>query len=115
MSQLKEIIFDGNIVGQWATKDVLINGRLLDPAESQQYINHSPDGHNWSYAGSGPAQLALSVLLAFLPQAEAMSLYQAFKHEVIALLPAEDFILSMQSVTDWITKKKGGQNAKIQK
>lgn len=28
----------------------------------QEIRNHSPDGFNWGYAGSGPAQLALAIL-----------------------------------------------------
>ena len=31
---------------------------LLKPERSQRVKNHSPDGFNWGYAASGPAQLA---------------------------------------------------------
>jgi len=35
----------------------------LDPRPSLQFWKHSPDGFEWSYGGSGPAQLALAILL----------------------------------------------------
>jgi len=35
----------------------------LDPRPSLQLRKHSPDGFEWSYGGSGPAQLALAILL----------------------------------------------------
>ncbi len=35
----------------------------LSPEPSQEIINHSPDGFNWGYGGSGPAQLALGFYL----------------------------------------------------
>jgi len=38
------------------TRTVLVDGRLLDPAPSQRLWNHSPDGFNWGYAGSGPVR-----------------------------------------------------------
>lgn len=35
----------------------------LKPEASQKIINHSPDGFQWGYSGSGPSQLALAILL----------------------------------------------------
>jgi hypothetical protein len=48
--------------------------------------NHSPDGFNWGYGGSGPAQLALAILLDHLDgnKDEAQLYYQLFKFKVIA-------------------------------
>lgn len=66
---------------------VTIHGNFLDPAESQAIINHSPTGFSWGYAGSGPAQLALAILLRFCKKDEAIRLYQPFKFDVIAKLP----------------------------
>jgi len=39
---------------------VLVNGKDLNPRSD--LMNHSPDGFNWGYGGSGPAQLALAIL-----------------------------------------------------
>ena len=46
------------LAGNFATKQIWINGKELNPHYSQSVRNHSPDGFNWSYGGSGPAQLA---------------------------------------------------------
>ena len=37
--------------------------RQLHPERSQAVKNHSPDGFNWGYGGSGPGQLTLAILL----------------------------------------------------
>jgi len=75
--------------GKADTRDVWLDGKLLDPTESQALRNHSPDGFNWGYGGSGPAQLALAITLELTGKAEG---YQHFKWNVIATLPqGEDF------------------------
>ena len=49
--------------------------------------NHSPTGFAWGYGGSGPAQLALAILMHALGDADrALRLYQDFKWAVIAKL-----------------------------
>ena len=89
-----------------ARNRVWINGRELTPAESQKVRNHSPDGFNWGYHGSGPAQLALAICLLELPPAEAQEVYQDFKRGVIAELPTgHDFEIEfdfMGWVNAWV-------------
>ncbi len=47
--------------------------------------NHSPTGFAWGYSGSGPAQLALALLMDALGNAElALKHYQDFKWQVVA-------------------------------
>jgi hypothetical protein len=59
--------------------------KLLDPKPSQALRNHSPDGFEWGYAGSGPAQLALAILLDYTGDATtALDNYQDFKFAFIA-------------------------------
>jgi hypothetical protein len=70
---------------------VWLNGKPLNPAPSQKVVNHSPDGFAWGYAGSGPAQLALAILLKLLPKDFARSEYQDFKFDVIQRLPQGSF------------------------
>jgi len=77
-----------------ATREVLLDGELLDPVPSQMHWNHSPDGFNWGYNGSGPAQLALAI---FLKLKKVATGYQDFKAEVIAKLPmGEDFEIEFE-------------------
>ena len=47
--------------------------------------NHSPDGFEWGYAGSGPAQLALALCADALDDDDrALKIYQEFKFRVVA-------------------------------
>lgn len=63
--------------------------RRLDPR--LDLANHSPSGFEWGYAGSGPAQLALAILADALgDDGRALQLYQRFKSEVVAQMPADD-------------------------
>jgi len=65
--------------------------RPLDPAPSQALRNHSPDGFEWGYEGSGPAQLALALLLDCLgDEDEALEHYQAFKRAHLAPLGRDE-------------------------
>lgn len=83
----EEIYLQGNFSEGY----ILLNGDLLDPALSQKICNHSPDGFTWGYSGSGPAQLALAILLEYWPVKAAVACYQAFKFAFIASLPQADF------------------------
>jgi len=66
------------------------NGRKFSPKRSQRVWNHSPDGFCWGYGGSGPAQLALAILLSEgLGRKEAIRYYQCFKFCMIARLPCD--------------------------
>ena len=60
--------------------DVYVRGHKLDPKDSQKIRNHSPDGFNVGYHGSGPAQCALGILLYVLPRRLAEIVYQDFKN-----------------------------------
>ncbi len=66
---------------------VLEDGKktLLDPKPSQDLYNHSPDGFNWGYAGSGPAQAALAILLDCIGKDLAFLFYQSFKFDFVAV------------------------------
>lgn len=58
-------------------------GERLNPRYDLR--NHSPDGFEWGYGGSGPAQLALAILADYLKDDEnALRLYQDFKWAVVA-------------------------------
>lgn len=92
------------IKGDYATRKVFINSSELLPHESQRIYNHSPDGFFWGYCGSGPAQLALALLLEFCYRQDAENLYQQFKSDVIAALPQSDFELDPATVIDWLEK-----------
>src|SRR4051812_13258550 len=80
--------------GNARSRAVWLNDKPLSEKESQLMRNHSPDGFNWGYGGSGPAQLALAILLRTMEVDDAMRLYQSFKFRVIAHIEqGEDFQL----------------------
>lgn len=57
--------------------------------------NHSPDGFEWGYGGSGPAQLSLALACDALGDVErARRVYQELKWRVIARLPRDAWQLS---------------------
>lgn len=84
-------------------------------------VHHSPDGFEWNYPGSGPADLALNILNAFVPpradgyaavkclQGEAsrtaMELHQAFKFAHIATMPRQGGQIPAMEVMKWLDNK----------
>lgn len=80
-----------HLEGEYKSGDVTMNGKPLDPTRSLNVYNHSPTGFLWGYNGSGPAQLALAILLEFTTREIALKNYQTFKNKVIAALPQNDF------------------------
>lgn len=77
------------------------NKKILDPAFSQKLYNHSPDGFNWGYSGSGPAQAALGILLDCVGRDTAFLLYQLFKFEFVAGW-GDGFTISEKRIKNWI-------------
>lgn len=93
---------ENEIVGNWKTREVKIDGQPLDPTPSHHIWNHSPDGFMWGYQGSGPAQLALAVLYEVTgDEKQAVALHQTFKREVIGILPQDDFVILID-VKAWV-------------
>jgi hypothetical protein len=67
--------------------------RGLDPRFDLR--THSPDGFEWGYGGSGPAQLALALAADVLGDDEAaLGVYQLLKFRVVGRLPAEAWTLT---------------------
>lgn len=74
--------------------------------------SHSPTGFEWGYGGSGPAQLALAMLIDHftidrdgLPWSNierAEALYQRFKFKVIARLPQKNWRLTSKDVENFV-------------
>jgi hypothetical protein len=93
------------IAGEPGSRVVWIDDRPLTPMKSQRVWNHSPDGFNWGYEGSGPAQLALAILLAAgVPKDRAVALHQQFKREIIAALPQGRRFAIDVDVAQWVAR-----------
>lgn len=98
------MIIEGTLIKGYA--EVSVDGKFLDPKPSQKVWNHSPDGFNWGYGGSGPAQLALAILLAAGIRSErAVTLHQAFKWAFIATLPREESFSIDVDIQKWIERE----------
>jgi hypothetical protein len=96
------VAYHGRAKDYRVTVETLYDEKLLP-----HRVMHSPDGFCWGYGGSGPADLARSLLMHFM-QTDDVSpwLYQQFKDDVIARLPQQgDWTLTFDQVRDWLSKQ----------
>jgi len=65
-------------------------------------VRHSPTGFEYGYGGSGPADLALSILAACVSMEKANRWYGKFKIERIAAETAREWTLTVRQVREWV-------------
>ena len=79
---------------------------VIEPGLESRKLNHicrhSPDGFEWGYGGSGPSDLALSILIDAVGPVLAEQYYQQFKWSFIANQPREGFEIKLSEVLDFI-------------
>lgn len=79
---------------------------------------HSPDGFEWGYAGSGPADLALAILADYFeesaefvlaalrsmwtPRSKAAALHQSFKEGCVATEHRDEWLLPSDEIEAWL-------------
>jgi hypothetical protein len=68
-------------------------------------VYHSPTGMEWGCGGSGPLDLARSILADFAGIKVADMFYQEFKRDFIAKQPEKGFQISGQEILDWLKRK----------
>ncbi|TDI17450.1 MAG: hypothetical protein E2P05_02240 [Acidobacteria bacterium] len=86
---------------------------------------HSPDGFEWGYGGSGPADLALAILTDFFNEkphevraearkgralevpSSAVHFHQQFKEKFIVGLPKAGWKITEEQIKEWIAKEIG--------
>ena len=103
-------VFRGTSQDQPFSREVAIvdaDGRTtrLIPDRSQAVKNHSPDGFNWGYSGSGSGQLALALLLEVTDnEGVALAHYHAFKMRFIAAIDSQhtDWQLPEHEIIGWL-------------
>lgn len=73
---------------------------------------HSPTGFEWGYGGSGPADLALSILTDYFkaqddPNAEdrAFAVHQAFKYAFVSRFPDYAWEITSDEIAAWLVKE----------
>jgi hypothetical protein len=82
----------------------VIEERGLDPRFDLR--RHSPDGFEWGYCGSGPAQLALALLCDATGNDElAKDLYQRYKFKFVAGWVGDTFLTSDVEIMRWVCKQ----------
>lgn len=112
-------IFEGYPQTNPFSRDVLIidenrTAIPLKPDRSQKVKNHSPDGFNWGYGGSGPAQLALAILLEVTNDEQiALRYYQEFKSQVIAAIPSQEspWTIEENKIIEWLEARQAQETA----
>ena len=75
--------------------------RVEDAAQAWAW--HSPAGFEWGFGGSGPAELALNILLQATGDRDfAAQHHQAFKREFVAPLPFDGGVIESAKISEWI-------------
>lgn len=95
----------------------------------QLIVDHSPDGFEWGYGGSGPSDLALNVVDLILTKIgfngsktkcrkgvafiKSYELYQDFKWDIISKIPKNGAVIPYDQMKSWIEKKISPSNRKL--
>lgn len=69
-------------------------------------VRHSPTGFEWGYGGSGPADLARSILWDHLGLEPASILYQRFKQDWVSKWPKSGFTIDSQEIDEWLSTQE---------
>ncbi len=72
---------------------VWLNDKALSHAKSLKHVTHSPEGFNWGYGGSGPAQLAYAICHELYGKDVARQIYQDFKWRFLVAIEDDSFDL----------------------
>jgi hypothetical protein len=83
-------------------------------------VNHSPTGFEWGYYGSGPSQLAYAILRSYFEVVEKLDVptsvrrakahYTRFKQEFVAKWHGEEWEITSDQITFWLTTQKETEN-----
>jgi hypothetical protein len=84
--------------------------RTIQLAQSLKVYNHSPSGFEFGYGGSGPAQLALAILMRYFGDNDKMAskLHQNFKLAFVATAQGESFAITDTEIDRWRTNEGAG-------
>jgi hypothetical protein len=85
--------------------EVTCDGFPFVAADSLKVCNHSPNGFEWGYGGSGPAQLALALLLEVCVEETAVELHQEFKWCVVSSWQADHWRVSTRELVEWVRQR----------
>lgn len=103
MSELKPVAYVGERTPEGCK--VYVEGKDGRRAELPHVVHHSPSGFEWGYNGSGPADLAHSILAYALRHRVHPRMYQQFKFTVVARLPDKGWRIPAEKVATWINHR----------
>ena len=96
---MRNIVFCRDPAGD---AQVTVDDTPLNWAASLDVYSHSPSGPEWGYAGSGPAQCALAVLMLFTDTDTALRHYQLFKRDWLEAMPHDGATIPTQKIRAWL-------------
>ncbi len=90
---------------------VYVDGVRLRLRDSLKFRRHSITTYGWGYNGSGPAQLALSILLKYLDKDTSLKYYLTLKTRLVSTFPQGDFeeIINLRLEVQKIIEEKDGK------
>jgi len=96
-------IYRGERITHRGTRVFVSDGEREAPLDPRlDLVPHSPDGFNWGYGGSGPAQLALAILAECCGDDVALRFHQDFKWEKIAPMEEPEWTITEGEVYGWL-------------
>lgn len=70
------------------------------------HVRRHSESFEWGYGGSGPADLALSLLTDCVGPEMAQQLYGNFKWEVVAGLPEAGWKITENAIRSWVARQQ---------
>lgn len=85
-------------------------------APLKRHYRHSPDGFEWGYGGSGPADLAFAVIRYFYDEKTAEKYYHEFKRDIVSSVPrsVSRFEIDEAFVKKWLDSTKERQSREME-
>jgi hypothetical protein len=99
-------IYKGERLSEGGVKVVVIENEIEKPLIHKAY--HSPTGFEWGYLGSGPADLARSILWDFVKEESTRSLYMKFKEDFVSGW-GDKWQLTGQDIDNWLKDELGAK------
>ena len=85
-------------------------GSAVVEGVKQEWVWHSPAGFEWGYGGSGPADLALNILLAATGDRDFSARHhQDFKWQYVSRLPFDGGVIALRRSGSGSAKRRQGQ------
>jgi len=88
---------------------ISVGTSMTDIHGLRHIVRHSPTGMEFGYSGSGPADLALSILTDVFDGRVALAdlYYMEFKFEYVASWLSDEWVVTSDDIDEWLKKKTG--------